>query len=153
PRDLETICMKCLEKEPRRRYASAGELVDDLRRFRAGEPTRARPLGPARRMMRWARRRPGTATLAASLVTVVLVGLGLVLWQWNEAIRQRTAAHFQTYRARVAAAIAALQGHDVTDARRQLDLAPEDLRVWEWQHLHGRLDESSRVIRPAESER
>jgi WD40 repeat protein len=160
PRDLETICLKCLEKDPRRRYATAGELADDLRRFLDGRPTLARPLGPAGLALRWARRRPAIAAMAATMVAIALVGLGLVLWQWDEALRQKAraeynarvaddekhAARFQTYRARIAAAIAALQGHDVTDAARQLDLAPRDLRDWEWHHLHSRLDESVAVL-------
>jgi WD40 repeat protein/serine/threonine protein kinase len=159
PRDLESICLKCLEKESWRRYGTAGELAEDLRRFLDGKPTLARPVGAIRRLTVWARKRPAVAALTTALVTVVLIGLSLVLWQWNEALQQRTraddrtsAAHFQTYRARLAAAIAALQSHDISDAQHQLDLAPEDLRSWEWHHLNSRLDESARVIRPGEGE-
>ena len=69
PRALETICLKGLEKEPRRRYASALELAEDLERYRAGEPILARPPGPLGRLERWERRRPAlAATLAALLV-------------------------------------------------------------------------------------
>jgi hypothetical protein len=71
PRDLETICLKCLEKEPARRYASAGALADDLRRFQAGEPIAARPASRWERTRKWARRRPAQAALV--LATVLLV--------------------------------------------------------------------------------
>jgi WD40 repeat protein len=74
PRDLETICLKCLEKEPRKRYASALELAEDLRRFQAGEPTRARPVGVWGRGLRWAKRRPAAAALVA-VCTLAVAGL------------------------------------------------------------------------------
>ena len=64
----------------------------------------------------------------------------------RQAIAEKREAQFQAYRARLAAAVAALSAHDVADAAHQLDEAPEDLRGWEWRHLHSRLDDSSSVI-------
>ena len=77
PADLEAICLKCLEKSPSRRYASAAELAADLRRFVAHEPTRARPAGTIRRMAKWSRRKPWAAALAL-VVALFLVILGSV---------------------------------------------------------------------------
>jgi formylglycine-generating enzyme required for sulfatase activity len=74
PADLETICLKCLSKEPARRYASAEELANDLRRYQAGEPIRARPVGAVERTWKWARRRPALASLLG-VVLLALVGL------------------------------------------------------------------------------
>src|SRR5207253_822634 len=81
PRDLVTICLKCLEKEPARRYASAADLAEDLRRFDAGETIRARPVGWHERLWRWCRREPAVASLALAL----LAGLVGVATQWRRA--------------------------------------------------------------------
>jgi serine/threonine protein kinase/Tfp pilus assembly protein PilF len=92
PRDLETICLKCLRKEPGRRYATAQELADDLHRFQAGEPIRARPVGTVERMVVWCRRRPAVAGLVAALALVFLIGSSGVLWQWQRASRNAAQA-------------------------------------------------------------
>jgi len=85
PRDLETICLKCLEKEPARRYRTAQELADDLNRFENDEPISARPVTGSERLRRWAWRNPRVAMLTVTLITVFLAGLLAVSWQWRRA--------------------------------------------------------------------
>lgn len=88
PRDLETICLKCLEKTPARRYPRAAALADDLGRFLAGESIQARPAAVWERAFKWARRQPALASLILVCLTA-FVGLTLA---WQRAERQRVAA-------------------------------------------------------------
>ncbi len=80
PRDLETICLKAMAKDSRRRYVTAQELADDLRRFLAGEPIQARPIGRLERLGRWCRRNP----IAAGLLLAVSIGSAAGLWSLYE---------------------------------------------------------------------
>jgi tetratricopeptide (TPR) repeat protein len=83
PRDLETICMKCLQKEPRKRYATAKDMADDLSRYLAGEPIKARRTPPHERAVKWTKRHP-TAALASAVATLAMTGLlGYGAWYWN----------------------------------------------------------------------
>jgi eukaryotic-like serine/threonine-protein kinase len=74
PRDLESICLNCLEKNPNDRYATAVDLAEDLGRFLDGRPTLARPIGPAGRVWRWSRRNPRVASLSAAVVVSLIAG-------------------------------------------------------------------------------
>jgi WD40 repeat protein/tRNA A-37 threonylcarbamoyl transferase component Bud32 len=106
PRDLEAICLKCLEKDSRSRYLSAAELADDLRRFLAGEPVRARQLHAAARLMRALRRRKlsPAATLAGTILFALAICAGililwrgrngdLIVWQSSEAPQAKLTRH------------------------------------------------------------
>src|SRR4030095_2482102 len=73
PRDLETICLKCLEKNPQRRYVSAQELADELDRFLNDEPIQARPISPAGKLARWCRRKPALASAMGAGVALLLI--------------------------------------------------------------------------------
>jgi serine/threonine-protein kinase len=91
PRDLETICLKCLRREPEQRYGSADALAADLKRWLGGEPILARPVGPVERLWRWCRRRPTMAALTVAVFLVTLAGLTLFFWQWRQAEAARRA--------------------------------------------------------------
>jgi lipoprotein NlpI len=78
PRDLETVCLKCLEKNPGKRYGSAAALAEDLTRYRTGKPVEARPTGPVENAARWARRHPARALLAIAAVALLATGVAAV---------------------------------------------------------------------------
>jgi len=159
PRDLETICMKCLEKESRKRYVSAAALADDLDRYQRGQPILARPTGFGQRLAKWARRQPVVATLIMLLIVVFAGGLAGVLWQWRQAESNRA----QEARAR-ASAEASLNFHrlaladrewwdaNVVASNRLLDECPPGLREWEWRLLHFRCNsELTRIDLPGQA--
>src|SRR5262245_12801764 len=85
PRDLETICLKCLEKEPLRRYRSPQELAEELNRFLRDVPVRARPVPRPEKFWRWCRHKPVIAALASSLILAVVAGFVGVLWEARRA--------------------------------------------------------------------
>jgi serine/threonine-protein kinase len=91
PRDLETVCLKCLQKEPRRRYATAAALADDLGRFQRGEAIAARPEGPVARLARRVRRRPALSAAVAASVLLLCVVVGGGLWVLSDRAADRRA--------------------------------------------------------------
>jgi WD40 repeat protein len=91
-RDLETIALKCLEKNPGRRYGSADALADDLDRWLANEPILARRVGRSERLLKWTRRRPLVASLTAGMLLITATGMGGVVWQWRNAEGERVRA-------------------------------------------------------------
>jgi WD40 repeat protein len=92
PRDLETVCLKCLHREPRRRYPSAQALAEDLRRFLRGEAVSVRPPGAAARLGRWCRRQPAAAGLLATLVLALLSATALTAYFVGKAASHGTDA-------------------------------------------------------------
>jgi serine/threonine protein kinase/WD40 repeat protein len=86
PCDLETVVLKAMDRDADRRYRGADELADDLRRFLADQPVRARRIGTTERLWRWTRRNPQVASLTAMVLLVTLAGLLAVLWQWRTAV-------------------------------------------------------------------
>jgi WD40 repeat protein/predicted Ser/Thr protein kinase len=145
--EVETIVAKALEKDKARRYPSAGELAEDLRRHLAHEPIRARPASALYKVGKFVRRHKGLVSGAAVVFAALLVATIISLLYARDARESARLARSQAYRARLAAAVAALSGHDVAAAARNLEEAPEELRDWEWRHVHSRLDDSSAVLR------
>ncbi|MFI5455460.1 MAG: WD40 repeat domain-containing serine/threonine protein kinase [Isosphaerales bacterium] len=150
-RDLEAICLKCLEKEPTRRYGSAEALAEDLERWQRGEPIYARPLGRLRRSWRWCRRNPAFAAMAAVIALLALFGVsslavGFVLVKEQRRIADKhreaaeeTAARLrrQLYVANVSRGFGHLERFEIDELGRLLNETPSDPMSdrFEWSYL------------------
>ena len=142
-RDLETICLKCLEKDPARRYPTAEALVDDLKRFERNEPIAARRAGLLERVVKWVRRHPTTAAMLATSCLLVLLTFGASLWLVLQQARRRVAvdadlkemaalqdsALWPEARSALKRAEVRLEGGGSVDLRRRLVQARTDLQL------------------------
>jgi len=174
PVDLDTICLKCLRKEPEHRYASASALANELARYLNGEPIQARPVGRVERAVKWVRRNPVIAGATAAVALALAAGTTVSYLKYREteaalgtaaaalreeaaqrqaadeardtARREQQAERWGRYRANIAAASGALQLQNSGVAGPALDDAPPEHRNWEWHHLHNQLDGAARVI-------
>jgi WD40 repeat protein len=126
PTDLETVCLKCLEKSASRRYATAQALADDLRRFLAGEPIQARPAGRLERCVKWSRRRPTAAALVAVSALALLAMFAGGLYFTIQLGRERNTALAEKARADVQRKLAE---DNEADARRQEEKAREQEKL------------------------
>jgi len=159
-RDLETICLKCLEKDPGRRYSSALALADDLRRFLDGRSILARRASGMEQLTRWCRRNPPVAASLAGIAATVLIAFLLVsrsYWQVEKALhqeeahrheaeRKEKAERWERYRANITAAGNSLDVFDASGVRRNLVSSPEEHRNWEWRHFRSRTDLAKLVL-------
>lgn len=141
-RDIETICLKCLQKEPPRRYETAAALADDLGRYLDGHPVHARPTGTGEKAWKWAKRRPALALTLTTLVVLTVIGLTTVtvLWQQTVAALHTVQKERDEKEAAFASKLIALAHRDWLDnnikaARRRLEECPPAHRGPEWHYL------------------
>jgi WD40 repeat protein len=142
PKDLETICLKCLQKEPPKRYQSAADLADELDRFRRGEPILARPVGPVGRSWRWCRRRPELAVAFGVCIALLFAGVVGVIAQWRRAELESQHQRRLAYEADMNLIQQAIAVDNLGRARFLLgrhrpSRGETDLRKWEWRMLKG----------------
>jgi len=149
-RDIETICLKCLEKDPRRRYGSAEALAEDLERWLRREPILARPVGQAERVWRWCRRKPALATLSAAVGLLLFVlGIGAPVAAVRIE-RERQLAVAQAYTSDMNLVQQAWEQGNLRKAQALLrSYLPQpgrpDLRGFEWRYLWGLCQDESRL--------
>ena len=158
PADLETICLKCLEKEPGARFQSALELEEELGRFLRGEPIESRPVSAPEKLWRWCRRKPAVAGLGAAtglLLLALLIGGPIAFWRISmareRAEQNRERAEQNLYVANVRLASDALTANNLVHARALLNGIADSpqqqrLRGWEWQHLMERCQTENAVV-------
>ncbi|MDB6134559.1 MAG: repeat-containing protein [Verrucomicrobiales bacterium] len=165
PRDLETICLKCLEKSPQRRYASAAAVAADLKRFQNGQHLEARPVSAWGKVVRWCRHRPGVAGLVAALLVAAVSGTLGIFHQWKraestavqenrqrmQALASERSARLRHYAANMYAASQALLAEDTGQARRLLESSMpvnggEDFRGPEWHWLKHRTESQDTAV-------
>lgn len=147
--DLQTICLKCLEKSPNARYQSAGELAEDLQRYLDGVPVRARRIGPIRRSARWCRRH---AALTFLSTTVVCLLCALIVVSTTGYFRVRHSlqeSRRNQYLNQIVAAHREWLNNRLVRCREILDECPVEYRDWEWHYLRTLAYPEYRVLLPA----
>jgi len=132
PLDLETICHKCLQKDPARRYVTAQALAEDLRRWERGEPITARPVSTLERGWRWVRRNPVVSSLIATTVAAILLGTGASLWFGSKATKEADIARRNLARSNYFLAQSRWKEGRVAEARGLLGRVPKEHRNIEW---------------------
>ncbi len=137
PKDLETICLKCLEREPDKRYQSANEVAEELQRFREGVPIKARPVSSLEKGWRWCRRHRAVAALLAGLILSLSCGLIGVSFFWMQAKSNAELMRRSLYRSQMNLAAEHLDKGDIAGVRQMLSqFGPanrqDDLRGFEW---------------------
>ena len=135
PRDLETVCLKCLAKSPGGRYPSAEALAEDLDRWASGRPILGRRVGLAERLVGWSRRRPAQAAMASALVAAIVLGMGGIIWQWRRAVAAREALEESLYASLITLADRELNTGEIGLARTLLERCQPARRGWEWLYL------------------
>ncbi len=126
PRDLETVVLKAIARDPAHRYQTGSELAEDLRHFVDDKPIRARPVSEAEKLWRWCRRNPALAGLTCAFVLVLILGSVGTSWKWWEAEQQRRQADSEKQKATQAERQTARERDEATRARLAADQARED---------------------------